>query len=71
MTGFNRVWCIKQLKWETVPAIVTGKPDLHIEYHDVRWEEMDDYFKDGEIFLGPHGPRIRGYSDFTKGEMPE
>jgi hypothetical protein len=68
MTGTNRLWCVKQLGWKTVPAIVTG--DCDVPATRVEWEHIDDYFPDGEVYLGSQGPRIRGYSNFLLGEFP-
>lgn len=68
MTGNNRLWAVRTLGWDTVPAIVTGECEYACE--PVAWEDIGDYFPDGEVYLGNHGPRLRGFSDFTKGEMP-
>lgn len=69
MTGVNRLWCVRQLGWETVPAIVTGRIDVE-DTVLVEWSDIGLYFPDGEVYLGNQGPRIRGYSNFLKGEFP-
>jgi len=69
MTGNNKLWAVRTLGWETVPAIVTG--DCEFECEPVDWDYILDYFPDAtEVYLGNHGPRLRGWSDFTKGEYP-
>lgn len=58
MTGTNRHWAITYLGWKTVPCIVTGECDVEPKFK-VGPEELQDYFSDGEVYLGTHGPRLR------------
>lgn len=70
MTGTNRLWAIKHLGWETVPAIVTGNCDVEPRF-PVEPEELQTYFRDGEVYFGTHGPRLRGVCKPEDYEYPE
>jgi len=58
MTGTNRHWAVTYLGWETVPAIVTGERPEGAERVDPLC--IQDYFPDGEVYFGYHGPRLKG-----------
>lgn len=68
MTGRNRLFVVKELGWETVPAIVTG--DCQYKAFPVPWSYIGEYFRDGEVYFGHSGPRLRAVARFEKGEMP-
>lgn len=56
MTGTNRHWALTHLGWTHVPCIVTGE----CEYNPKEIvTDLQSYFKDGEVYLGYHGPRLR------------
>ena len=57
-TGRNKFWCIKQLGWTTVPAIVTG--ECQYERVAVTQLNLQDYFHDGNVYYDVIGPRLRG-----------
>jgi hypothetical protein len=71
-TGVNRLWCARQLGWQTVPALVTGPEPQGIACDSVTWEQAKACFPDGQLYLSDTGnPRIAGYSNFLKGEFPD
>lgn len=57
MTGTNRHWAVVYLGWKTVPCIVTGECEFEPKE---KVTDLQSYFKDGEVYLGTHGPRLRG-----------
>lgn len=59
MTGTNRHWAVKHLGMTTVPAIVTGECEFEPKIK-VELENLQSYFPDGEVYIGTHGPRLRG-----------
>jgi len=59
MTGTNRLWAVTYLGWKTVPVIVTGECEFEPKVK-VELEDLQLYFPDGEVYLGSHGPRLRG-----------
>lgn len=70
MTGTNRHWAITHLGWDTVPAIVTG--DCEFEPKEkVTWDTIQSYFKDGEVYQGTYGPRLRNVSLPENYEYPD
>jgi ParB-like nuclease family protein len=75
MTGTNRLWCVRQLGWEIVPALVQGPVDdvWHligpVPVRDIRHAQQ--FFSDGELYMSASGNlRLRGFSNFVKGEFP-
>ena len=71
MTGRNRLYAIRALGWRTVPAIVTGMPSKGIDGVRVDPARLQDYFRDGEVYFGNHGPTLRNVSRFEFGEYPK
>ena len=59
MTGTNRLWAVRHLGWERVPVIVTGECEFEPKVK-VELEDLQSYFKDGEVYIGAYGPRLRG-----------
>lgn len=58
MTGTNRHWAIEYLGWNHVPCIVTGECEFSPKVK-VKPEDLQSYFKDGEVYIGAWGPRLR------------
>ena len=58
MTGTNRHWAVTYLRLERVPCIVTGECEFEPKVK-VDPKDLQSYFKDGEVYLGTHGPRLR------------
>ena len=58
MTGTNRLWAVQHLGWERVPVIVTGECEFEPKVK-VDPKDLQSYFKDGEVYLGTWGPRLR------------
>jgi len=69
MTGTNRHWAINFLGWKTVPCIVTGECEFEPKQL-VRLDELQSYFKDGEVYLADTGPRLRDVCLPEKYEYP-
>lgn len=67
--GANRVWAARQLRWYTIPALITGEcehPSIEVE-----WDRIQEYTVDGEFYLDRMGwLKLRGMTDFKKGELP-
>ena len=59
MTGTNRLWAVKHLGWTYAPVIVTGECEFEPKVK-VELEDLQSYFKDGEVYIGTHGPRLKG-----------
>lgn len=55
-TGRNRLDAITQLGWTHVPAIVTG--ECPYECERVHPEDVQAYFREGEIIFDEVGPRL-------------
>ena len=70
MTGTNRHWAIAHLGWETIPCIVTGECEFEPKIK-VEPEELQSYFKDGEVYLGTYGPRLRNVCKPEDYEYPQ
>lgn len=70
MTGTNRHWALQYLGWEYAPAIVTGEHDGYgVEL--VSPSEIGKYFRDGEIYFGTTGPRLRNVAKPEDYEYPD
>jgi hypothetical protein len=69
MTGTNRLWAIRSLGWTHAPAIVTGVCDKDGKV-PVKVSELQQYFPDGEIYIGTHGPRLRNVCKPENYEYP-
>ena len=70
MTGTNRHWAIQHLGWKTVPCIVTGDCEFSpkvVVYPD----KLQEYFPDGEVYFGTHGPRLRATCSPENYEYPK
>lgn len=70
MTGTNRLWALEYLGYTHAPAIVTGKCD-QFRKREVPLCELQEYFADGEVYLGTHGPRLRGVCRPEEFEYPK
>ncbi len=58
--GSNRMWCVEQLGWKTVPAVVTtaslGQLPPGVRGFEIKPRDMQSYFKDGGIiWANEHG----------------
>ena len=57
MQGLNRLEALKILGWSTVPCIVTGECEFDPKVLVAR-THLQDYFVDGELIFGDHGPKL-------------
>jgi len=69
MVGTNRHWAVTTLGWETAPCLVTGDCP-HEPKVRVTWDTIQDYYPDGRIVPGTHGPAMEGNSLPHLGQMP-
>ena len=57
--GSNRTWCVEQLGWLTLPAVVSTAPDerpANMPYREIAPVEVQTYFQDGGmIWANDHG----------------
>lgn len=69
MVGTNRLWAIRYLGWEMVPAIVTGScPFPAVE---VLPADVPSYFRDGTPYLSCYGIALTGVKRPELREYPD
>jgi hypothetical protein len=69
MVGTNRHWAVTTLGWETAPVIITGECPYEPKVR-VTWDTIQEYFPDGKVVQGYHGPTMEGNSLPHLGQMP-
>jgi len=68
MQGLNRLEALRKLGWSTVPCIVTGECEFDPK-EKVEWDDLQSYFKDGEVYLRDSGSFTRPH--LTNVVLPE